>query len=40
LRSELFTIVQMEQYCRALDESHVLAPGRGTDLLLAKLDEN
>ena len=30
----------MEQYGRALAESHVLAPGRGTDQLLARLDEN
>ena len=30
----------MEQYGRALAESHVLAPGRGSDLLLARLDEN
>ena len=30
----------MEQYGRALAESHMLAPGRGSDLLLARLDEN
>ena len=40
LRAELFSTEQMEQHGKALAESHVLASGRGPDLLLQRLDEN
>jgi hypothetical protein len=40
LRSELFSADQMELYGGILAASHELAPRRGTDQLLARLDEN
>ncbi|PTR16589.1 cellobiose phosphorylase [Nitrosospira sp. Nsp2] len=40
LRSELFSADQMELYGGILAASHELASGRGTDQLLARLDEN
>lgn len=40
LRSELFSADQMELYGGILAASHELSPSRGTDQLLARLDEN
>ena len=40
LRSELFSADQMELYGGILAASHELSSGRGTDQLLARLDEN
>lgn len=40
LRAELFSADQMEQHGRALAATHVLALGRGPDLLLPRLAEN
>ncbi|MEO7559872.1 MAG: hypothetical protein ABIT23_06430, partial [Nitrosospira sp.] len=40
LRSELFSADQMELYGGILAASHELLPARGTDQLLARLDEN
>src|SRR6185437_6285530 len=40
LRSELFSADQMELYGGILAASHELAARRGTDQLLARLDEN
>lgn len=40
LRSELFSVDQMEHYGKALAESHKLSPGRPRDRLLRRLAEN
>ena len=40
LRSELFSSDQMEQHGKTLAGQHTLRPGRGSDRLLARLDEN
>jgi cellobiose phosphorylase len=40
LRAELFSADQMEQHGKSLAATHRLAPGRGSDRLLARLAEN
>ena len=40
LRSELFNVEQLERHAKALAASHQLATGRGTDKLIARLNEN
>ena len=40
LRAELFSADQMEQHGKSLASAHRLAPGRGSDRLLARLAEN
>ncbi len=40
LRAELFSIDQLERHAKAIAASHELAPGRASDKLLPRLDEN
>jgi cyclic beta-1,2-glucan synthetase len=40
LRSELFNVEQLERHARTLAASHHLAAGRGSDKLIARLNEN
>jgi len=40
LRSELFNVEQLERHARTLAAAHQLAAGRGTDKLIARLNEN
>ena len=40
MRSELFNVEQLERRARTLAASHQLTPGRGTDKLIARLNEN
>src|SRR5689334_18352517 len=40
LRSELFNVEQLERHAKNLAASHQLAAGRGTDRLIARLNEN
>ena len=40
LRSELFNVEQLERHAKTLAASHQLATGRGTDKLIARLNEN
>ena len=40
MRSELFNVEQLERHAKTLAASHQLATGRGTDKLIARLNEN
>ena len=40
MRSELFNVEQLERHAKTLAASHQLAAGRGTDKLIARLNEN
>src|SRR5438874_2609242 len=40
LRGELFSVDQMERHAKTLAASHQLAPGRGVDKLIPRLNEN
>ena len=40
MRSELFNVEQLERQAKTLAASHQLAAGRGTDKLIARLNEN
>src|SRR5436305_913284 len=40
LRSELFNVEQLERHAKTLAASHQLAAGRGSDKLIARLNEN
>src|SRR5205809_5315929 len=40
LRSDLFSVEQLDRHAKTLAATHQLAAGRGTDKLIARLNEN